>query len=169
MRIHGVGLRVIAMSVVVAAIPVFAGACASEPPESEAKSAGASTEGTNSSSNETNPSTRKSAGGPPKADGPSKQAASAKIIDTDFRPVKLVVAVGTTIEWKQVGDQPHSVTAADDSFDSSPECGPLESENCLGEGDRFAHTFEEAGKYTYYCRVHGLPDGTGMVGTLVVR
>ena len=93
----------------------------------------------------------------------------AKIIDTDFRPVTITIEKGSVVEWVQVGDQPHSVTAADDSFDSSPDCGPVESDKCLGEGDTFSHTFEKAGEFTYYCRVHGLPDGTGMVGTIVVE
>lgn len=105
----------------------------------------------------------------PTSDGGGKQRASAKIIDTDFRPVTLTVEAGSTVDWKQVGDQPHSVTAADGSFDSSPDCGPLDSDKCLGEGDAFSFTFEKPGEFLYYCRVHGLPDGTGMVGTVVVR
>ena len=92
-----------------------------------------------------------------------------KVIDTDFRPVTVTIAVGSRVDWTQIGDQPHSVTAADGSFDSSPECGPLASDMCLGEGDKFSHTFEEAGEFVYYCRVHGLPDGTGMVGTIIVE
>jgi plastocyanin len=40
---------------------------------------------------------------------------------------------------------------------------------CLGRGDVFTHVFETAGEFAYYCRVHGLPDGTGMFGTVIVR
>ena len=93
----------------------------------------------------------------------------AEVIDTDFRPRKITVSPGTTVVWTQIGDQPHSVTAADGSFDSSPDCGPIESDECLGEGDTFKEKFEKSGTYEYYCRVHGLPDGTGMVGTVVVE
>lgn len=93
----------------------------------------------------------------------------AKIIDTDFLPATIEVAVGGSVRWKQTGDQPHSVTAADDSFDSNPGCGPLESDRCLGLGDTFVHEFDARGTLTYYCRVHGLPDGTGMSATVVVR
>lgn len=170
MRINGMKLGAVAMSGVVAAMLVFVGACASEPSEGGPSSAGPSVRETDSSPDETKPSVRETSGRPSKeADKPSEQATAVKIIDTDFRPVKVMVAVGATIEWKQVGDQPHSVTAADGSFDSSPECGPLDSDKCLGEGDRFTHTFDQAGEFTYYCRVHGLPDGTGMVGTVIVR
>lgn len=94
---------------------------------------------------------------------------AAKIIDTDFMPRTIEVEKGSTVVWKQVGDQPHSVTAADNSFDSSPDCGPVDSDECLGQGDTFSHTFETTGNFIYYCRVHGLPDGTGMVGKIVVR
>ncbi len=94
---------------------------------------------------------------------------AARVIDTDFAPVTLEVAAGAEVRWKQVGDQPHSVTAADGSFDSSPECGPLDSDQCLRMGDTFVQAFETPGTFTYYCRVHGLPDGTGMTGTVVVR
>ena len=99
---------------------------------------------------------------------PGKEVA-AKVIDTDFMPRTLRVEKGSTVLWEQVGDQPHSVTAADDSFDSNPDCGPVDSEECLGQGDEFSHTFETTGTFIYYCRVHGLPDGTGMVGKIVVR
>ena len=94
---------------------------------------------------------------------------AAKIVDTDFAPVTIRIEPGATIRWKQIGDQPHSVTAADGSFDSSPDCGPLDSDRCLGMGDTFVHDFDTPGTFVYYCRVHGLPDGTGMVGTVVVE
>ena len=105
----------------------------------------------------------------PTNDGAEEARVSAKIIDTDFRPVTLNVTVGSRVDWKQVGDQPHSVTASDGSFDSSPDCGPLDTDKCLGEGDAFSFTFEQPGEFEYYCRVHGLPDGTGMVGTIIVK
>jgi len=100
---------------------------------------------------------------------PSSKKVKAEVIDTDFRPLSLEVKVGSSVNWVQIGDQPHSVTAVDGSFDSSPECGPLEADMCLGEGDTFDHTFKTAGEFDYYCRVHGLPDGTGMFGTVVVK
>ena len=102
------------------------------------------------------------------SDGPGGEK-SVEIIDTDFRPVKLVVSAGTTVTWEQTGDQPHSVSSNDDVFDSSPKCSPTVSDMCLGEGDEFTFTFEEVGTFEYYCRVHGLPDGTGMTGTVVVQ
>jgi len=129
-------------------------ACAENPP-SETGRASAPTR-------TTSPSTKAS-------EQPNSTRVSAEIIDTEFKPVTLKVEVGSSVHWKQVGDQPHSVTAVDGSFDSSPDCGPLDSDMCLGEGDTFDHVFETAGEFAYYCRVHGLPDGTGMFGTVIVR
>lgn len=105
---------------------------------------------------------------PQQAD-PSGVAVAVEIIDTDFRPPVVTVQAGTEVNWTQIGDQPHSVSAADGSFDSSPRCGPIDSDECLGMGDVFSHSFDAPGTYVYYCRVHGLPDGTGMVGKIVVR
>lgn len=93
----------------------------------------------------------------------------AEVVDTAFKPLELTVDAGTTVKWTQTGRQPHSVTAADDAYDSNPTCSPLRSDECLGEGDVFTHTFEEPGTYLYYCRVHGLPDGTGMVARIIVK
>jgi plastocyanin len=100
---------------------------------------------------------------------PNSGDVQARVIDTDFRPLSVEVKAGSSVDWTQIGDQPHSVTAVDGSFDSSPDCGPLDSDMCLGEGDTFSHNFDRAGTFDYYCRVHGLPDGTGMFGTVVVK
>lgn len=93
----------------------------------------------------------------------------AKVVDTAFEPAELTIAAGTAVAWQQTGRQAHSVTSSDGDFDSSPGCGALDPEGCLGEGDSFRHEFEEPGTYEYYCRVHGLPDGTGMTATVIVE
>lgn len=100
--------------------------------------------------------------------GPGAKA-KATVIDTAFEPRELTVKVGTEVTWDQIGDQPHSVTAVNGEFDSSPKCSPLKSENCDFEGDTYSFTFEEAGTYEYYCRIHGLPTGRGMFATLTVE
>lgn len=93
----------------------------------------------------------------------------AKVIDTAFVPRKLMVEAGTKVTWRQIGDQPHSVTAVDGSFDSSPKCSPLKSDFCDFEGDSYSFVFEQPGTFEYYCRIHGLPTGRGMTGTVVVE
>jgi plastocyanin len=99
----------------------------------------------------------------------SGEKVTAKVVDTAFEPNELTVKVGAEVTWEQVGDQPHSVTAVNEEFDSSPKCSPLKSENCDFEGDTYSFTFEEAGTYEYYCRIHGLPTGRGMFATLTVE
>jgi len=99
----------------------------------------------------------------------SNGKAMARVVDTAFAPETLTVEAGTEVVWRQTGKQPHSVTANDEGFDSSPKCSPLNSDRCLEEGDSFFFTFEEPGSFKYYCRVHGLADGTGMVGVVKVE
>ena len=144
------------------------GACGGQEDQRGAGAAQPSTEATDAPTTEASTPEAPTSGAS-KGGGGSKEHVSAKVIDTDFRPVTLTVDAGTTVDWKQIGDQPHSVTAVDGSFDSSPDCGPIDSDKCLGEGDAFSFTFEKPGEFDYYCRVHGLPDGTGMFGTVVVK
>lgn len=100
---------------------------------------------------------------------PNGTTVEAEVVDTAFKPATLKISVGTTVEWVQTGLAPHSVTAADGSFDSSPDCGSIRADECLGPEDRFTHVFDEPGTFIYYCRVHGLPDGTGMAARVVVE
>lgn len=136
------------------AVLLILGACGADQPQSDSRSAEPSVVQSQEES---------------AAPANASEEVAAKVIDTDFVPRTIEVEKGSTVVWKQVGDQPHSVTAADDSFDSSPDCGPVDSDKCLSQGDSFNHTFENTGTFVYYCRVHGLPDGTGMVGKIVVR
>ncbi len=57
-----------------------------------------------------------------------------------------------------LGNDPHTVTADDSSFDS----GEMRS------GDRFAVTYDAAGTFGYYCAYHGAP-GVAMFGTVIVE
>lgn len=104
----------------------------------------------------------------PETEGQSRGAPAIEVVDTAFEPTTITIKLGETVRWRQTGVQPHSVTASDGSFDSSPDCSPISTQSCLSEGGTFAFVPARAGTYTYYCRVHGLPDGQGMSGTLVV-
>lgn len=79
-------------------------------------------------------------------------------LDDYFDAEVVRVPVGTEIEWRNVGRNPHTVTADDGSFDS----GNMEN------GDEFSWTFDEPGVYRYYCVYHGQPGGIGMAGMIVV-
>jgi LPXTG-motif cell wall-anchored protein len=68
------------------------------------------------------------------------------------------------VTWTNVGTAPHTVTADDGSFDSSPDC-PGNINACIGGGESYTHTFGTAGTFGYTCKVHG----AAMSGTVVVQ
>ncbi len=77
-----------------------------------------------------------------------------------FNPVARTVAAGTTVTWINGDGVGHTVT-------NDP--GSTETFNLsLGSGGMVTHQFNNAGTYTYYCTIHGLP-GTGMHGTITVN
>ncbi len=78
--------------------------------------------------------------------------------DSIFNPAMVRVAVGTTVVWHFEGRNPHTVTAEDGSFDSG----------YLNRGDQFKVTFDQPGRYPYYCIPHGAPGSRGMAGVIVV-
>ena len=86
------------------------------------------------------------------------QGNTVSIKDFKFEPVALTVTAGTTVTWKNDGAAPHTVTAADGSWDS----GNLEP------GASFSKTFDSAASVAYYCKYHGAATGTGMAGTVAV-
>jgi len=87
------------------------------------------------------------------------QAAAVRVTmaGMKFTPDHLQVQVGDTVGWV-AGDDEHTVTARDGSFDSS-------SRGLMAEGDEFRWRFRVAGEYPYYCRVHG---SRGMQGVITV-
>lgn len=85
------------------------------------------------------------------------QDATVEVVDSSFVPEVATIDVGETVTWETTGAFPHTITAEDGSFDEE-----------VGTGDTFAHTFEDAGTFAYYCRFHGGPGGVGMSGTVVV-
>lgn len=97
-----------------------------------------------------------------------------------FRPYELTVSVGEEVVWENTSSRAHSVTAYEDSlpngaaffatggFDS--EAAAREawdgSEGAITSSERFTHTFEVAGEYSYFCIPH---ESAGMVGTVIVE
>lgn len=89
-----------------------------------------------------------------------------------FDPRTVEIDVGDKIVWRHDdGGSEHSVTShagQQESFDSHPNCSPL----CMQDGDTFERTFNNAGTFTYYCKIHGSssdPDCAGMCGSIVVN
>ena len=58
-----------------------------------------------------------------------------------YSPAVLTVPVGTTVVWRNVGLQAHSVTSQDQLFDS----------RLLDSGKSWSYTFDAPGTYRYFC------------------
>lgn len=92
---------------------------------------------------------------------PARPAAAAvervEMAGVLFSPARVEIEMGDTVLW-EAGDDSHTVTARDGSFDSS-------SRGLIGEGEEYRFRFRVPGKYAYYCRVH---QSRGMQGEVVV-
>ena len=84
----------------------------------------------------------------------SSTDATIAIHDFMFAPTSMTVAVGTTVRWKNLDGEPHTVRSVDTGFRSDP----------LDQNDSFAFTFDKPGTYRYVCSIH-----PQMVGTIVVK
>ena len=80
--------------------------------------------------------------------------ATVSIRDFSFAPMSTTVAVGTTVRWKNLDGEPHTVRSVDSGFRSDP----------LDQNDSFAFKFDKPGTYRYVCSIH-----PQMVGTIVVK
>ena len=71
---------------------------------------------------------------------------SVSIDNFAFTPAELVVPAGSTVEWVNHDDVPHTVT-------SDGKGGVLKSKG-LDTDDHYSMTFEKAGEYPYFCAIH---------------
>ena len=88
----------------------------------------------------------------PAAAPPISAAASTSVTISDFKfaPRRISVKVGDTVSWTNRGDQPHTATANDGSFDTGT----------LSKGRSGSYTFTKAGTFTYICTPHPFMKGT---------
>ncbi len=84
---------------------------------------------------------------------PVQNVVSVPIQDFFFDPADATVEAGTSVVWFNQGQEPHTVTADDGSFDSG----------VLNPGDSFMVTFLGSGTLTYHCEIH-----PSMVGSVTV-
>jgi plastocyanin len=86
--------------------------------------------------------------------------AEVSMQNIQFDPADATINAGETVTWTNDEAVPHDVDGSGPggNFSSGPEGG-------MGEGDKFAFTFDEPGEYEYVCRVHA----PGMAGTVTVR
>ena len=79
---------------------------------------------------------------------------SVNIKDFAFAPTATTVTVGTTVHWKNLDGEPHTVRSIDATFRSDP----------LDQNDSYSVKFDKPGTYKYACSIH-----PQMVGTIVVK
>jgi plastocyanin len=79
---------------------------------------------------------------------------SVSIKNFAFAPTATTVTVGTTVRWKNLDGEPHTVRSVDSSFRSDP----------LDQNDSYSVKFDKPGTYKYVCSIH-----PQMVGTIVVK
>jgi plastocyanin len=83
---------------------------------------------------------------------PPEAKTEIKIDNFAFSPETLTVPVGTTVQWTNRDDIPHTVVSDDKTTFKS---------KALDTDDKFSFTFTKAGTYPYFCSVH--PKMTGKV------
>ena len=71
--------------------------------------------------------------------------AQIKIDNFAFSPTELKVSAGTTIEWINRDDIPHTVVSDDKTTFKS---------KLLDTDETFSFTFSKSGTYDYFCSVH---------------
>ena len=72
----------------------------------------------------------------------------------DYTPMAMTLAAGSTVTWKNLDGEPHTVVSVDGAFRSP----------ALDENDTFAFTFKKPGTYKYVCGIH-----PKMTATITVR
>jgi plastocyanin len=85
------------------------------------------------------------------------------IRDNVFEPAALRIAPGTTVRWVNEGRNRHDVTPNEPKKRGGNVFGSAK----LRPGQSYAHTFEDAGAFAYYCSIHGAP-GEGQRADLAV-
>ena len=106
---------------------------------------------------------------PPGGSAAGSGGRSVSIEQRQFAPRELTVSVGDEVTWThRDGDQVHSVTADDGSFDSNPLCSAGNPKECMSDHDTFRHTFGTEGRFPYFSKTFGGPGGQGASGVVVV-
>ncbi len=75
---------------------------------------------------------------------------TVKIRNFKFEPANLTIAVGKTVRFINVDEEPHTATSTDGSFDSK----------ALDTDGDWNYTATKQGNYPYICSVHPFMKGT---------
>lgn len=92
----------------------------------------------------------------PRAAARGPGVVTVPMLDNRFAPADLVVPRGSTVRWANRGQNIHTTSSLDGSWDSPG----------LERGKTFSFTFTRPGQYRYLCRQHLL---NGMTGIITVQ
>jgi plastocyanin len=85
------------------------------------------------------------AGSPAAIGAAQAQQANAVVIKNfDFAPMSLTVKAGTSVTWKNLDGEPHTVTSADGLFRSG----------AIDQNESYTFKFDKPGTYKYVCSIH---------------
>jgi plastocyanin len=76
------------------------------------------------------------------ADAPQMNSIVMK--NFDFSPMSLTIKAGSSVTWKNLDGEPHTVTSLDGLFRSG----------ALDQNDSFTFKFDKPGTYKYLCSIH---------------
>jgi len=62
----------------------------------------------------------------------------------DYSPMDLNIAAGTTVVWKNLDGEPHTIASVDGMFRSP----------ALDQNDSYSFTFNRTGTFRYICSIH---------------
>jgi len=87
-----------------------------------------------------------------------------------FVPMEITIKAGDTVEWRNIGLIPHTVTADPRRAPSSrnielPDGAEAFDSGWVTSGQSFRYTFSEPGVYRYVCLPH---ERSLMLGTVIV-
>jgi plastocyanin len=85
---------------------------------------------------------------------PSDEAHAAATVvmqNTSYQPNLVTIGAGETVRWENQDLTSHTVTSGNPD---DTEAGSLFDSQTIPPGGAFAHTFDHAGTYDYFCRFH---------------
>jgi plastocyanin len=74
----------------------------------------------------------------------AQQANAVIIKNFDFAPMSVTVKAGTSVTWKNLDGEPHTVTSVDGFFRSG----------AIDQNESFTFKFDKPGTYKYLCSIH---------------
>ncbi len=84
--------------------------------------------------------------------------------DNRYEYTEIQIPVGGTVTWVGAGANPHNAVEADGLWSTEDVFGSLDQY----EDDEAKLTFNQEGRFVFYCSYHGNAEGDGMAGVLIV-